>query len=70
LKEKTSKTKSKDLKRKDRGSIFFIKGKKYEVVQNKELKNVREQIITLAGHKDDFSELSSETNELQEALKK
>jgi hypothetical protein len=32
LKEKTSKTKSKDLKRKDRGSILFIKGKKFEVV--------------------------------------
>lgn len=32
LKEKTSKTKSKDLKRKDRGSILFFKGKKFEVL--------------------------------------
>ena len=40
------------------------------MVQNKELRNIREQIITLAGHKDDFSELALEKEELRETLKK
>lgn len=32
LKDKTDKTKSRDIRRKDRGSILFLKAKKFEVI--------------------------------------
>ena len=58
------------MRRKDSKRFVFLKGKKHEVVENKKLMNIREQIITLAGHKDDFSDLAPKSDNLKDAIKK